>query len=72
MSSSEKKYENVPDSSRVGEPEVDYEKAELDLIRNALSRSHSERFDLMMSLIKTSIMLKNAKVTHQPDLISKQ
>lgn len=71
MSSHKKKYENDQNPSQVNEPEADYEKAELDLIRNALKRSHSERFDIMMSLIKTSIMLKNAKVTHQSDSISK-
>jgi hypothetical protein len=71
MSSQEKKYENDQGTSQVNEPQADYEKAELDLIRNALKRSHSERFDIMMRLIKTSIMLKNAKVTHQSDSISK-
>lgn len=55
----------------VNEPEADYEKAELDLIRNALKRSHGERFEIMMSLIKTGIMLKNAKLTHKPFITSK-
>jgi hypothetical protein len=44
----------------------DYEKAELDLLRHALKRSYTERFDKMMQLIKMNIMLKNAKIS-RPD-----
>jgi len=44
----------------------DYEKAELDLLRDALKRSYTERFDKMMQLIKMNIMLKNAKIS-RPD-----
>jgi hypothetical protein len=44
----------------------DYEKAELDLLRHALKRSYTERFDKMMQLIKMNIMLRNAKIS-RPD-----
>ncbi len=44
----------------------DYEKAELDLLRSALKRSYTERFLVMTSLMKRSLMLKNAKVSHKP------
>ena len=44
----------------------DYEKAELDLLRDALKRTHEKRFLIMTKLMKRSIMLKNAKITHQP------
>ncbi len=63
--------ENDPHDSYVNEPQSDYEKAELDLIRNALKRTHTERFEVLMSLIKTNIMLKKAKITHQTDNLSK-
>ena len=46
--------------------EPDYEKAELDLIRDALKKTHEERFKTMMKLMRRGIMLKNAKIVHQP------
>ena len=47
----------------LNEPVSDYEKAELDLLRNALSKSYTERFLTMMRLIKMSRMFRNAKIT---------
>ena len=44
----------------------DFEKAELDLLREGLKRSHEERFKMMTLLMKRNIMLKNAKITHKP------
>ncbi len=46
--------------------EPDYEKAELDLLRDALKRMHEERFRTMTKLMKIGLMLKNAKVVHKP------
>ena len=46
--------------------EPDYEKAELDLLRDALKKTHEERFFTMTKLIKQGIMMKNAKVGHKP------
>lgn len=46
--------------------EPDYEKAELDLLRDALKKTHEERFFIMTKLMKRSIMFKNAKVVHKP------
>ncbi len=46
--------------------EPDYEKAELDLLRDALKKSHEERFLTMTRLMKRSIMFRNAKIVHQP------
>ncbi|MBD3748243.1 MAG: hypothetical protein IE931_02000 [Sphingobacteriales bacterium] len=54
----------------VQEPIADYEKAEMDLLRNALKHSYTERFFIMTRLMKMDIMLRNAKITHQPDLKS--
>lgn len=57
----------------LSEAEVDalYEKAEMDLLRDALKRTHKERFLMMTRLMKLNIMLKNAKVTHKPYTLSK-
>lgn len=50
----------------VNEPQADYGKAEMDLLRDALKRTPTERFNMLMQLIKVDIMLRNAKVTHKP------
>jgi uncharacterized protein (UPF0216 family) len=51
----------------LSEEEVNYyyEKAELDLLRDALKRNYTERFNMMMNLIKMGRMLKNAKIIHR-------
>ncbi|WP_304062989.1 hypothetical protein [Pedobacter glucosidilyticus] len=43
----------------------DFEKAELDLLRNALKKSYTERFFVMTSLMKLDSMFRNAKISHQ-------
>ncbi len=43
-----------------------FRKAEDDLLRAALKRSHKERFLVMTTLMKRSIMFKNAKITYKP------
>jgi hypothetical protein len=48
------------------EPQPDYKKAELDLLRDALKRTHKERFLFLMQLIKIHNTLKKAKITHKP------
>jgi hypothetical protein len=50
----------------LNEPQADYEKAELDLLRDGLNRTYTQRFERMTQLIKLGFMLKNAKVTHKP------
>ena len=47
------------------EPLPDYEKAEMDLLRDGLKRSYTERFKMMTTLMKISFMLKRAKITHK-------
>ncbi len=54
------------------EPQPDYEKAEMDLLRDALKRTPTQRFDMLMQLVKTGIMLKNARVTHKPNKLPQQ
>lgn len=56
------------DKNVLQEPQADYEKAEMDQLRNALKRSYTERFIVMTPLIKRSIMIRNAKITPKPFL----
>ena len=60
-----------PQELFLSEPDACYEKAETDMLREALQRSYTERFLMATKLYKISIMLKNAKVTHQPFLPKK-
>ncbi len=50
----------------VNEPEPDYEKAEMDLLRDALKRTYEERFFVMTKLMKMNIMFRKAKITYTP------
>ena len=48
------------------EPEADYEKAEFDLLREGLKRTHKERFLFLMRLVKIQNTMNKAKITYQP------
>lgn len=48
------------------EPTADYEKAEMDLLRNAQKHSYTERFLMMTTLMKMDQMFRDAKITHKP------
>jgi len=61
-----KKIENI-----VNEPRADYEKAEIDLLRDALKRSHKERFLMATRLYKIQQTLQKAKIIHQPYTLDK-
>ena len=50
----------------VSEPTADYEKAEMDLFRNAQKHSYTERFLMMTSLMKMDMIFRKAKITHKP------
>lgn len=53
MPASKKPYNyDFLNSQELNEKEPDYEKAELDLLRDALSKDHTQRFEMMMQLIK--------------------
>jgi hypothetical protein len=47
------------------EPDNSYEKAEMDLLREALNRSHKERFLMLTQLYKIQETLKKAKITYR-------
>ncbi len=44
----------------------DYEKAEMDLLREALKRSYKERFLMATRLYKVQQTMKKAKITYKP------
>ena len=47
-------------------PSADYEKAEMDLLRNAQKHTYTERFLIMTRLMKMDMMFRKAKITHKP------
>lgn len=47
------------------EPDAFYEKASMDLLRNALKTSYTERFLMTTKLYKIGQMLANAKIEHK-------
>ncbi|WP_423146128.1 hypothetical protein [Rubrolithibacter danxiaensis] len=48
------------------EPLHDYEKAEMDLLKAALKRTHTERFEMMTKLMKMNAFFRKAVITHKP------
>ena len=56
------------DSNLPVDTKPDYEKAETDLLKAALQRSHMERLLFATKLYKIQQTLKKAVVTHQPYL----
>lgn len=52
----------------IKQPTADFEKSEIDLLKNALKKSYTERFFIMTSLMKLDSMFRNAKITHQSDV----
>lgn len=55
-----------PDKHIISEPKPDYEKAETDLLRDALKRTHKERVLFLHMLMKIQASMRHAKITHQP------
>jgi len=53
------------------EPEVFYEKAETDQLKEALKLSYTERFLVMTRLMKRGFMLSKAKIIHNNSPLSK-
>ncbi|MEP7254853.1 MAG: hypothetical protein ABI666_03700 [Ferruginibacter sp.] len=52
--------------SEVAEMQAAYEKAELNLLKDALKRTYMERFLFATQLYKIQQTLKKATLTHQP------
>lgn len=55
----------------LNEPVANYEKAEIDLLRDALNRSYTERFLMITRLYKIQLTLNKAKITHKPYTLNK-
>jgi hypothetical protein len=53
------------------EPQPDYEKAELDLLRDALKRNYKERFLMATRLYKIQKTISKAKIIRKPYLLRK-
>ena len=66
MSVQIKNTDIIDTDNQVNEPQADYDKAELDLLREGINRTYTQRFITMMQLIKVGIMMKNAKIIHKP------
>ena len=52
-------------------PTPDFEKAEMDLLRNAQKHTYTERFLIMTSLMKMDMMFRKAKITYKPFILPK-
>jgi hypothetical protein len=53
------------------EGQANYEKAETDLLKEALKRTYKERFLMATTLYKIQLTLNKAKITHNPYTSSK-
>ncbi len=53
-------------NKKAEDPKPDFEKAEIDLLRAALKRTDTERFQIMTNLMKMNLLFKKAKITHKP------
>jgi hypothetical protein len=65
----EKNFDNQP--AQYIPANADYEKAEMDQLRNALRRSYTERFLIMTSLMKMNIMFKQVIIIRTPYTLPK-
>ena len=50
---------------------ADYEKTEMDQLRDALKRTHKERFLMATTLYKIQLTLNPAKITRTPYTLTK-
>ncbi len=55
----------------LNETGADFEKAEIDLLKDALNRSYTERFLMTTRLYKIQLTLRRAKITHKPYHLNK-
>jgi hypothetical protein len=64
------KFEDTPIQKYIS-ADADYEKAEMDSLRNALKRTYTERFLMMTTLMKMNSMFKKAKIIRTPYTLDK-
>lgn len=53
------------DKNILQEPDSSYKQAEINLLRDALKRSHKDRFLMLTQFYKTQQTLQRAKITHR-------
>ncbi len=58
-------------TQQVNESQANYEKAEMDLLRDGLKRSHQERFLFATMLYKEQQTLKKSKIINKADNLKK-
>lgn len=62
-----KKYEYTDRENNIlNDPGEGYERAETNLLKDGINRTHEERFLMMTRLMKIGVMLKNAKIINKP------
>lgn len=69
MSLNEHSQNNDFPGNQVQESQPDYEKAEMDLLRAGLARTHTERFLFATRLYKIQKTLDKAKIVYKPDTL---
>ncbi len=62
---------STEDKNILQKPEADYEKAEMDQLRDALKRNFEERFLMATRLYKVQHTFNKMKITHQPYTLHK-
>ena len=62
---------NLNINNIISEPDADYDKAEMDLLRDALKKSYTERFLMATTLYKVQLTMMKAKITHKPYNLNK-
>jgi hypothetical protein len=62
---------DTPTQNLESESEANYKKAELDLLKDSLTRTYTERFLFATRLYKIQQTLNKAKITHKPYTLDK-
>jgi hypothetical protein len=62
---------NLSPENVLHDQQPDYEKAEMDLLRDALKRTYKERFLMATRLYKIHLTLNKAIITHRPYTLDK-
>lgn len=66
-----KKNKILLEDNILNEPVADYEKAEINLLKDSLNRSNTEKFLMTARLYKIQLTLARAKISHKPYDVNK-
>jgi hypothetical protein len=67
-------YQNIDNESQnniLHEPQADYQREEINRLKDALNRSYTERFLFATRLYKIQQTMQRAKITYKPDTLNK-